>query len=88
MTVTRFRSFEEARRALWVRAGDPSLASRIRNLWSFSSRITELSAPAGVQRFRSIEEANDEREDRIKRRVGELRHSHGRTERTQNRPAD
>ena len=37
MTVTKFGSFEEARRALWVRAGDPSLASRIRNLWSFSS---------------------------------------------------
>ena len=88
MTVTKFRSFEDARRALWVDAGDPSLASRLRNLWSFSSRIADVSAPAGVQKFRSIEEADEEREERVKRRVGHLRRSHGRTDRTQNRSAD
>ncbi len=88
MTVKKFGSFEDARRALWVYAGDPSLASRLRNLWSFSSRIAEVSAPAGVQKFRSIEEANDEREERVKRRVGELRRSRRRTDHTQNRPAD
>ncbi|MCH7823889.1 MAG: hypothetical protein IH849_03730 [Acidobacteria bacterium] len=88
MTVTKFGSFEDARRALWVPAGDLSLASRVRNLWSFSSRIAEVSAPAGVQKFRSIEEANDEREERVKRRVDELRRSHRRRDRPPNRPAD
>ncbi len=88
MTVTKFASFEEARRALWVSAGDSSLASRVRNLWSFSSRIVEVSAPAGVQKFRSIEEANDEREERVKRRVGELQRSPERGDHGQDGPAD
>lgn len=73
MSIQRFRDFEEARRALWTAADDPKLADRIRRLWRFSVRLAKPSAPRGVLRFRTIEEANAERERRIAMRVQTLR---------------
>jgi hypothetical protein len=54
MGVQKFRTFEDARRALWLEPGDPSILERMR-------RLAELSqSPArqrGVFRFRTIQEA-------------------------------
>jgi hypothetical protein len=54
MTVEKFHTFEEARRALWLEAGDPRILQRMR-------RLAELARvrprPAGVTRFRTIVEA-------------------------------
>jgi hypothetical protein len=61
LPIQRFRSLDEARRALWVDPSDPALPNRIRRLWRFSARLARLNPPRGVQRFRSIEEANAER---------------------------
>jgi hypothetical protein len=73
MTLQRFRDFEEARRALWIEPGDPRLAARIRSLWAFASRLTPGAAPRGLRRFRSIEDANLEREAWVVRRARALR---------------
>ena len=60
MGVEKFHTFEEARRALWLPAGDPEILVRMK-------RLAELwSAPVlperrGVQRFRTIEEAKRRR---------------------------
>jgi hypothetical protein len=52
--VRKFRTFEEARRALWTAPGDPSLLQRMRALASLAkTRPVEH----GVRRFRTIEEA-------------------------------
>jgi len=59
--VYRFRSFEDARRALWTDAKAPDLARRIRRLWAFSARLVSSRVPPGVRRFQSIEEAQRER---------------------------
>jgi hypothetical protein len=72
LPIRRFRDFDDARRALWVGTDDPELASRIRRLWRFSSRLARPSVDHGVRRFHSIEEANAERELRIHRRVKDL----------------
>lgn len=61
MPVQRFRSFEEARRALWAESGSPDIANRMRLLWAFAARLTTRRAPAGVRRFRTLEEAQHER---------------------------
>ena len=54
MPVQKFRTFEEARRALWTAAGDPTIFERMR-------RLGELAHPhpgrRGVFRYRTIEEA-------------------------------
>ena len=73
MPIQRFESFEEARRALWVERDDPALARRIRNLWAFAARLTPVSTPRGLRKFRSIEEANLDRERRTSERVRALR---------------
>ncbi len=52
--VRKYRTFEEARRALWLPKGDPEIVRRMK-------RLAELAAVTpverGVRRFRSIEEA-------------------------------
>ncbi len=72
MPVQRFRDLDEARRALWSGRDDVTLASRIRRLWAFSARLALPVIPRGVRRFRSIEEANAERDHRVAERVRAL----------------
>ncbi|MCW5889571.1 MAG: hypothetical protein KIT14_03370 [bacterium] len=54
MPVHRFRTFEEARDALWLPSGDPRILARLR-------RLAQLARPApirrGVTRFRTIADA-------------------------------
>ena len=70
----KFHDFEQAREALWIARGDPRLVERIRSLWSFSSRLLGgRSGPRGVQRFRTIEEANADRERWVAERALALR---------------
>jgi hypothetical protein len=67
MPVYRYRSLDEARRALWLKPGDPRLGRITAWLWAFSAA---LLGPArsmdfgmrGVKKFRSIEEANADRQ--------------------------
>lgn len=74
MPVQRFESFEDARRALWLDAGDPRLGERIRRLWERSRRLAPpLGIPRGVRKFRSIEEANADRDALTRARVAALR---------------
>jgi hypothetical protein len=58
--VQKFRTFDDARRALWLPAGDPALLLRMKRLgelWRGPRRRH------GVFRFRTIEEAK-RRDDR------------------------
>ena len=62
MPVQRFRSFEEAREALWGDPGDPEYLRQISWLWAFADRLYPRRFPRGVYRYTSIEEANRHRE--------------------------
>lgn len=73
MPIQRFHSSEEAREALWVRHADPRLVPRIRSLWAFASRLAPGTAPRGVRRFRSFEEAQRDRDEWITKRAHALR---------------
>lgn len=61
MPVQKFRSLDEARRALWTRSDDPRLPGRARNLMAFSRCFAIVHAPPGVRKFRNMDEANAER---------------------------
>jgi hypothetical protein len=61
MPVRKFRSFDEAREALWGEPGDPTHLRRVAWLWAFSDRLYPRRFPRGVYRFRSIEEADAQR---------------------------
>jgi hypothetical protein len=72
MPVQRFRTFDDARRALWRNQGDPDLHRRIARLWMTSKRLAPLCIPRGLRKFRSIAEANREREQWVTDRVRAL----------------
>lgn len=63
MPIYRFQTHEEAERALWLEPGDPRIPRVLRFLWSVGSVLTlRFPPPRGVQKFRSIEEANAARD--------------------------
>lgn len=62
MGVEKFRTFREARLAQWMSPGDPRLVDRIRRWWRTSALLSPVELPKGVRKFRSIEEANADRE--------------------------
>jgi hypothetical protein len=62
MPVQKFRSFDEAREALWGDSGDPAYFRRIAWLWAFADRLYPRRYPAGVHRFTSIDEADLQRQ--------------------------
>lgn len=62
MPLQRFRSFEEARAALWGRTSDPAYLRRMAWVWAFSQKLCPSHLKPGVRRYRSLEEAQRERE--------------------------
>lgn len=72
MPLERFRSMEEARQAL-LRPGDERLLARIRGVWSFARRLAPGSAPRGLRRFGTLEEARLDREQWSRDRAHALR---------------
>jgi hypothetical protein len=65
--VQRFRSLEDARRALWLKPGDPRLERATAWVWALSDELLRAArlrnfVARGVKKFRSIEEANADRQ--------------------------
>lgn len=58
MPITKFKTFEEARRALWLDSGDARIIERMRHL---SEMARPRQRPRGVTRYRTIEEAKADR---------------------------
>jgi hypothetical protein len=78
MPIQKFKDLDAARRALWQRSNSSSdLVSHIKALWAFSARLAPRQIPRGVRKFHSIEEANQEREQWVTRRVRNLRAMRG-----------
>ena len=74
MPVYKYRTFEEARRALWLPTCDPRLARALRGLWKTSWMLAgSYAPPRGVFKFRSIEEANAHRDAWEKDRIEKLK---------------
>ncbi len=55
MPITKFRTFEEARQALWLDSGDERILERMKRLSELATLLPPR--PHGVFRFRTIEEA-------------------------------
>ncbi|MBI3757605.1 MAG: hypothetical protein HY267_06480 [Deltaproteobacteria bacterium] len=72
MPVQKFRNLDAARRALWRPSHAADLVLHIKSLWAFSTRLTPRQIPRGIRKFRSIQEANLEREQWVAHRVQTL----------------
>ena len=63
MPVQKFRTLDEASRALAIGDGDSrALETRIAALWSFSSRLSMPLGFRGVRKYASIDDANADRD--------------------------
>ena len=62
MPVLRFRTFDEAARALWLDRDDPKLPHRIRTVWSRARRLAPAVIHRGLRRYRSVADAAIRRE--------------------------
>jgi len=72
--IRKFRTHDESARDLRSETDVEKLIPRIRSLWSFSSRLTpNLMIPRGIRKFRTIEEAQLERDHWTQNRVDVLR---------------
>lgn len=70
MPVLKFRSIEEAKsRRRWLETGDPSIPNRMRYLWRMAGAFGPLCIPRGVRKYRSIEQANADRDEWEQERV-------------------
>jgi hypothetical protein len=62
MPVRKFRDVSEMEDSLWYDRGDPELWLAIARVWDFAARVCPLQFPPGVHKYRSIEEADADRE--------------------------
>ena len=63
MPVYKFRTFEEAERALWNLRPDKQYYHRVKELWNFANQLNPIVYPRGVFKFKTLEEANRHREN-------------------------
>jgi hypothetical protein len=62
MPVRKFRDVSEMEETLWYDRDDPALQRAIASVWDFAARVCPLRFPRGVHKYRSIEEANADRD--------------------------
>ena len=62
MPVRKFRDLQEMEDAGWRSPGDPALFRAIEETWSFSAVLCPQEFPPGIYRHRSIQEAQELRE--------------------------
>ena len=62
MPVYKYKTFEEADRALWNFHPDEAYFKKVADLWNFAGKLLPISYPKGIFKFRSMEEANKHRD--------------------------
>jgi len=63
MPVQKFKTFEEAEKALIICNPDEAYFKRISQLMDFANKLNPISWPKGIFKFKTIEDANKHREE-------------------------
>lgn len=63
MPVYKYKTFEDAEKALWNFSPDEAYFKKVAELWEFANKLSSFRYPKGVFKFRTIEEANKHREE-------------------------
>ena len=63
MPIYKYKTFEEAERALWNFHPDEAYYEKVAELWEFANQLSPINYPRGIFKFKSIEEANKHREE-------------------------
>ncbi len=62
MPIYKYKTFEEAERALWNFNPDENYYQRVAELWDFASKLNQIVYSRGVFKFKTLIEANRHRE--------------------------
>ena len=76
MPVRKFRTLEEwqaSKQSAWLACDDPRVPDRIQAHWKRWSSLVPISSPRGVRKYRSIDEANADRDRWEQERIDRLR---------------
>ncbi len=63
MPVQKFKTFEDAREALWNFHPDEAYYKQVAELWNTADKISPIKYPRGIFKFKTIEDANKHRRD-------------------------
>lgn len=63
MPVYKYKTFAKAERAFWNYNLDEAYFKRVAELWTFANKLSSIAYPRGIFKYRSIEEANKQREE-------------------------
>jgi hypothetical protein len=63
MPVYKYKTFEQADKALWNFNPDEEYYKQVAELWRFANKLSPITYPKGIFKFRSIEEANKQRQE-------------------------
>jgi hypothetical protein len=63
MPIFKYKSFEEAERALWNFNPDDAYLDRVAALFELAKGLNPIKYPPGIFKFKTIEEANRHREE-------------------------
>jgi hypothetical protein len=77
MPVRKYRHVGEMDRDIWYRRGDPQLFRAMKAVWNLWQTLAKPTFPPGVYRFRSVEDASEQRkvwERRTIERLQRARH--------------
>ena len=61
MPVYKYKTFEDAERALWNFHPDEAYFNQVAELWRFAQRLCPITYPRGIFKYRSFQEANNQR---------------------------
>lgn len=73
MPVRKFRTLEEAEKALWRPPFDPDNLRIAASVTTLAMKLAGMALPKGVFKFRTLEEADRERERLISKSIRERR---------------
>ena len=63
MPVYKYKTFEEAEKALWNFHPDKTYFKRVAELWNFANKLCPIRYPQGIFKYKSIEEANKQKDE-------------------------
>lgn len=67
LPLQKFRSLKEAEQALWCDHPDDAYLDRLERWWSIVDQLSPRSYPPGVRKYRSLEEADRDRQKWLQR---------------------
>jgi len=80
MSIQKFKSFEEAEKALWTSNPDGAYFKKVREFYRLFAKLSKFSYPSGVYKFRCVEEAEQHKMDQIiKAALKEKKVNHAKT---------